>query len=80
MLILLRWAVAVAVAVVAVAIAGVAAAQSWPAKPVRLVVGYPAGGLTDGVARTLAPRLAETLGQQVIVDNRSGGGSAPRTR
>ncbi len=71
MLVLIRWVVAVA----AVAVAGIAAAQSWPAKPVRLVVGYPAGGLTDGVARTLAPRLTEALGQQVIVDNRGGGGS-----
>jgi tripartite-type tricarboxylate transporter receptor subunit TctC len=50
-------------------------AQSYPTKSIRLLVGYPPGGLTDGVARTLAPRLAEALGQQVYVDNRAGGGS-----
>ncbi|HEV2009173.1 MAG TPA: tripartite tricarboxylate transporter substrate binding protein [Burkholderiales bacterium] len=55
--------------------AGVAIAQGFPSRSIRLVVGYPPGGLTDGVARTLAPRLSETLGQQVFVDNRGGGGS-----
>lgn len=40
---------------------------------------YPPGGLTDGVARTLAPRLTEMLGQQVYVDNRPGGGSTIAT-
>ncbi len=50
-------------------------AAEYPARTIRLVVGYPPGGLTDGVARTLSPRLAEALGQQVIVDNRAGGGS-----
>lgn len=53
-----------------------AAAQNFPARTVRLVVGYPAGGLTDGVARTLSAGLSEALGQQVIVDNRGGAGSA----
>lgn len=52
-----------------------AVAQSYPVRAVRLVVGYPAGGLTDGVARTLSAGLAEALGQQVIVDNRGGAGS-----
>jgi tripartite-type tricarboxylate transporter receptor subunit TctC len=53
-----------------------AGAQTYPVRTVRLVVGYPAGGLTDGVARTLSTGLAEALGQQVIVDNRGGAGSA----
>ena len=53
-----------------------AIAQSYPLRTVRLVVGYPAGGLTDGVARTLSAGMAEALGQQVIVDNRGGAGSA----
>lgn len=55
--------------------AGLAIAQSFPSRSIRMVVGYPPGGLTDGVARTLAPRLSEILGQQVFVDNRGGGGS-----
>ena len=47
-------------------------AQSWPAKPIRMVVGYAAGGGTDAAARGVAPRLGELLGQQVIVENRPG--------
>ncbi len=58
------------------AVVEAAVAQSYPSRTVRLVVGYPAGGLTDGVARTLSAGLAEALGQQVIVDNRGGAGSA----
>ena len=51
---------------------GEAGAQSYPVKPVRLLVGFSAGGGADVVARGLSPRLTETLGQQVIVDNRPG--------
>jgi tripartite-type tricarboxylate transporter receptor subunit TctC len=48
------------------------AAEAWPARPVRLVVAYPAGGSTDIVGRLLAERLTRLWGQSVIVDNRSG--------
>ena len=54
-------------------------AQSYPEKPIRLMVGYAPGGLTDGVPRTLAPQLTEVLGKQVIVENRGGGGSTIAT-
>ncbi|MDB5865178.1 MAG: hypothetical protein JWO70_2984 [Betaproteobacteria bacterium] len=47
-------------------------AQPYPAKPVRMVVAYPAGGSIDTTARLVAPRLAEIFGQPFIIDNRSG--------
>ena len=52
----------------------VALAQPWPSKPLRLVVPYPPGGSTDLLGRAVAQKLGDSLGQQVIVENRGGGG------
>lgn len=51
-----------------------AAAETWPARPIRFIVPFPAGGPTDMLSRFLAERLSQSLGQQVIVDNRPGAG------
>jgi tripartite-type tricarboxylate transporter receptor subunit TctC len=49
-------------------------AQSYPAKPIRIMVGFAAGGAADVTARMLAPKLAELLGQQIVIENRGGSG------
>jgi len=51
----------------------------YPVKPIRFIVGFPPGGSNDIVARTLAPKLSEGLGQQVVVDNRGGANTAIAT-
>lgn len=58
-----------------VAVAGLAteaAGEAYPAKPIRMLVGFAPGGGTDVVARILAPKLTEAWGQQVVIDNRAG--------
>ncbi|HET7199065.1 MAG TPA: tripartite tricarboxylate transporter substrate binding protein [Burkholderiales bacterium] len=55
-------------------VASLASAQGYPAKPVHLVVPFPAGGVVDTTARLLQPKLSEGLGQPVIIDNRPGAG------
>jgi tripartite-type tricarboxylate transporter receptor subunit TctC len=62
----------IALASVAVTLAGPAAAQPYPAKPIRMIIGFPPGGGTDIVGRIVGQRLAEVLGQQVLPDNRGG--------
>ena len=51
-----------------------AQAQTWPAKPIRIVVAYPAGGVSDVVARALGDKLSERLGTPVVVENKAGAG------
>src|SRR5687768_5009513 len=56
-----------------------AAEQTYPSRPVRLVITYPPGGTTDFVGRPVAQKLSELIGQPVVVDNRGGAGGVIAT-
>jgi tripartite-type tricarboxylate transporter receptor subunit TctC len=56
-----------------------ASAQSWPERPLRILVPFPPGGAIDAMARLLAPRLADALGQPAVVENRAGAGGTVGT-
>src|SRR5258706_2317572 len=64
-----------AIALAAMFTCAAAVAQNYPTKQVRFVVGFPAGGATDVVARAISQHLSEALGQPVVVDNRAGAAS-----
>ena len=67
-----RGLLGLAVAAALVAVCGVVQAQSWPAKPVRPIVRFPPGGGNDVIARVVARKPGERLGQPVVVENRAG--------
>lgn len=71
-----RWLVGIAIVLATMALATISAAsaQSWPSKPVRIVVPVTAGSATDVTARVIADHLAPLLGQLVVVENRTGAG------
>ena len=71
---LLRLILAIALGIAAIAATGPSSAQTYPSKPIRLIVPFPAGGSTDAVARAMQPALEKLLGQPVVVENRSGAG------
>ena len=73
-----KWVALLAPVLVALA-AAPAAAQSFPNKPIRLVLPYAPGGATDFTGRTVAQHLSEVIGQQVVAENRTGSGGIPGT-
>ena len=70
--------VAAVVATIGCLVSG-AGAQTYPAKPVRIIVGFSPGGIADVTVRLVAPKLSEALGQQIIVENRPGASGAIAT-
>jgi tripartite-type tricarboxylate transporter receptor subunit TctC len=68
-------ATAISIGISAVASIGSAAAQNYPTRPVKWVVGYPPGGATDIIARLIGQRLSERLGQQFVIENKPGAGN-----
>ncbi len=63
-----------AIGALAVAMAGASHAQTYPARPVRMVIAFPAGGSADIVGRVMAQKMSDNMGQQVVIDNRPGAG------
>ena len=75
---MLNWNVlpGLAIALLGAGVACAQRAEPFPVKPIRVIVPQPPGGTTDAVARLFAHRMTETLGQQIVIDNRAGGGVA----
>lgn len=69
-----RWRRRELLGLAALALPAWAQAQAWPARPVKLVVPFPPGGLIDNMARLIGPQLAQELGQAVVIENKPGAG------
>ncbi len=63
-----------AMAILGLGTAGTALAQDYPNRPIQFMIGFPPGGSTDTAARIIAPRMAQILGQPIVLDNKAGAG------
>ena len=70
-----RWCL-LAVCLAAVGLPADVCAQTWPSRPIRLIVTFPPGGSTDTMARALQPSLEKSLGQPIVIVNRGGAGGS----
>ena len=68
-------AMSISIGISAIAAIGSAAAQDYPTRPIKWVVGYPPGGATDIIARLIGQRMSERLGQQFVIENKPGAGN-----
>src|SRR5215216_1796167 len=73
-------ALAAALVAASILLSGAASAQTYPSRPVTLVVPYPPGGATDAIARIMQDSLSQSLGQQVVIENIGGGGRLQEAR
>src|SRR5689334_25105688 len=71
----MKWSLRAGIMLAGIVVAAAVSGQSFPTKPVRIVVPLAPGGSTDVLARLVASKLSEVWGQQVIVDNRGGAGT-----
>ena len=71
-----RCAIAAALTCAIILVASVCRADDYPVRPVRLLVGFPAGASADITARVVGQRMGQLLGQQIIVENKPGAGSS----
>src|ERR1700687_3232858 len=69
---LMAWKRCIAVALPLTLIAVDANAQSWPVRPIEMIIPFPAGGSVDVIGRAVATAISEELGQQVVISNRDG--------
>src|SRR5262245_21869397 len=73
-------AFAFAVSLLEIGLQGAAQAQTWPDRPIRFITSQAAGGGTDIICRIIAEQLSRAVGQQVVVENRPGGGNVIGTQ
>jgi len=76
---LLKWAMILLVQAYALGTAAPALSQQYPARPIRFIVTFPPGGTVDITARIVQPKLSESLGQSILIENRGGAGGAVGT-